>query len=158
MAMDVIRHPHWSGCASLPFLNIYKTAHACLCVSPLVSSSPPLNLTWWAPCWSLVQASFPRKPLFSLNLPNSIDMYAGSKTHTETLSLTFFCGQEKRQTSLNWIPCFDNPQISCAVYDAPLDYANESAGKARLAVIKYAATSTNRIGTVFVNPGEFCLP
>ena len=34
-----------------------------------------------------------------------------------------------------------------------MDYHDQNAGKARLAVIKYAAT-TQKAGTLFINPGE----
>ena len=35
-----------------------------------------------------------------------------------------------------------------------MDYHDDSAGTARLAVIKYAATVPNKAGTVFFNPGD----
>lgn len=38
-----------------------------------------------------------------------------------------------------------------------MDYYDSSAGNARLAVIKYAAT-TKKLGTVFFNPGEPIVP
>ena len=35
-----------------------------------------------------------------------------------------------------------------------MDYHDSSAGKARLAVIKYAATASKKLGSVFFNPGD----
>ena len=35
-----------------------------------------------------------------------------------------------------------------------MDYHDSSAGKARLAVIKYVATAPKKQGTLFVNPGN----
>lgn len=35
-----------------------------------------------------------------------------------------------------------------------MDYANASAGKATLALVKLAYTATPRLGTLFVNPGS----
>jgi len=34
-----------------------------------------------------------------------------------------------------------------------MDYHDSDAGKARLAVVKYAATASQKVGTLFVNPG-----
>lgn len=34
-----------------------------------------------------------------------------------------------------------------------MDYHDSSAGNARLAVIKYAATASEKLGTIFFNPG-----
>ena len=47
-----------------------------------------------------------------------------------------------------------DPNISCAFFDVPLDYANASAGTGRLALAKAPATTQPRLGTVFFNPGE----
>ena len=41
----------------------------------------------------------------------------------------------------------------CAYLEVPMDYHDSSAGNARLAVIKLAATG-NKLGTVFFNPGS----
>ena len=41
----------------------------------------------------------------------------------------------------------------CAYFEIPMDYHDSSAGNARLAVIKLAATR-NKLGTVFFNPGS----
>jgi hypothetical protein len=35
-----------------------------------------------------------------------------------------------------------------------MDYHDSSAGTARLAVIKYAATASKKLGTIFFNPGD----
>jgi len=41
----------------------------------------------------------------------------------------------------------------CGYLDVPMDYANSSAGKASLALVRYPSTSQPRLGTLFVNPG-----
>ena len=43
--------------------------------------------------------------------------------------------------------------LECAYLEVPMDYHDSSAGNARLAVIKLAATA-NKLGTVFFNPGS----
>ena len=35
-----------------------------------------------------------------------------------------------------------------------MDYHDANAGKARLAAVRYAATASQKLGTLFVNPGE----
>ena len=67
--------------------------------------------------------------------------------------------QDPINTDLTWGNCTDfgvedpNPSLSCGYYEVPMDYFNSSAGKARLAVVKYQATATNKKGSLFVNPG-----
>jgi hypothetical protein len=46
-----------------------------------------------------------------------------------------------------------DPNLQCGSLDVPMDYHDSSAGTARLAVIKYAATAPKK-GTIFFNPGE----
>jgi hypothetical protein len=46
-----------------------------------------------------------------------------------------------------------DPHFQCGSLDVPMDYHDTSAGTARLAVIKYAATAPRK-GTIFVNPGD----
>ena len=43
--------------------------------------------------------------------------------------------------------------LECAYLEVPMDYHDSSAGNARLAVIKMAATA-NKLGTIFFNPGS----
>ena len=43
--------------------------------------------------------------------------------------------------------------LECAYLEVPMDYHDSSAGNARLAVIKLAATA-NKLGTIFFNPGS----
>ena len=47
--------------------------------------------------------------------------------------------------------------LECAYLEVPMDYYDSSAGNARLAVIKLAATG-NKLGTVFFNPGSSLHP
>jgi len=50
-----------------------------------------------------------------------------------------------------------DPNLQCAYLEVPMDYLDSSAGNARLAVVKYAATAGKR-GTIFANPGERAVP
>ncbi|KAF9644794.1 alpha/beta-hydrolase, partial [Thelephora ganbajun] len=45
-----------------------------------------------------------------------------------------------------------DPNLQCGYLEVPMDYHDSSAGNARLAVIKYAATA-KKLGTIFFNPG-----
>ena len=47
-----------------------------------------------------------------------------------------------------------DPNLTCGYYEVPMDYHDPSAGKARLAIARYAATASQKIGTLFANPGE----
>ncbi|KAL1674267.1 TAP-like protein-domain-containing protein [Schizophyllum commune] len=67
----------------------------------------------------------------------------------------------KRGSEVEWSSCSDlNPlysfadatNITCGFYEVPLDYADESVGKAKLALAKDPAPE-ERWGTMFVNPG-----
>ena len=57
------------------------------------------------------------------------------------------CGQFDPQYSIA-----DAQNITCGYYEVPLDYTDETAGNAKLAVVKYPA-SGERVGTLLVNPG-----
>ena len=46
-----------------------------------------------------------------------------------------------------------DPNLTCGYHEVPMDYHDSDAGKARLAVVKYAATASQKVGTLFVNPG-----
>lgn len=63
--------------------------------------------------------------------------------------------QEPRADGVSWSPCpgSSNDAIQCGYLEAPLDWANESAGKARLALAKYGATNSPRKGVLLSNPG-----
>lgn len=59
-----------------------------------------------------------------------------------------------RPAALSWHPCPTDPEIQCATYPVPLDYAHPAAASISLAVYRRPATdSSHRIGTLFVNPG-----
>ncbi|KAF9793484.1 hypothetical protein BJ322DRAFT_132608 [Thelephora terrestris] len=45
-----------------------------------------------------------------------------------------------------------DPSFQCGYLEVPMDYHDSSAGNARLAVTKYAATA-NKLGSIFFNPG-----
>ena len=47
-----------------------------------------------------------------------------------------------------------DPNLQCGTLEVPMDYHDSSAGTARLAVIKYAATVPKKAGTIFFNPGD----
>ena len=46
-----------------------------------------------------------------------------------------------------------DPHFQCGYFEVPMDYHDSSAGNARLAVMKYAAT-VEKQGTIFFNPGD----
>ncbi|KAL1714504.1 Alpha/Beta hydrolase protein [Schizophyllum commune] len=64
-------------------------------------------------------------------------------------------------STIEWSSCADlNPvygnfseSLRCGFYDVPLDWADESVGTARLAVVRYPATDKEKKGTIFFNPG-----
>ncbi|KAG9122809.1 hypothetical protein FRC07_000645 [Ceratobasidium sp. 392] len=58
-----------------------------------------------------------------------------------------------RSSSITWSPCEQDASIECGRFEVPLDYQNESAGKASLAVTRYRATRGPKLGTLFLNPG-----
>ena len=55
-----------------------------------------------------------------------------------------------------WGPCPDQPgsSLSCAYFDIPLDYHNASVGNGQILVVKANATSGDKKGTIFLNPGK----
>ena len=61
---------------------------------------------------------------------------------------------------ISWTSCENfgvnstDSNLECAYYEVPMDYHDSSAGTARLAVIKYAATASDKLGTIFFNPGN----
>ena len=44
--------------------------------------------------------------------------------------------------------------FQCGYLEVPMDYHDNSAGIARLAVIKHAASAQEKKGTIFFNPGD----
>ncbi|CAE6409120.1 unnamed protein product [Rhizoctonia solani] len=60
-----------------------------------------------------------------------------------------------RNNHLKWQNCSldDYPGRECAQFEVPLDWHNEAAGKASLAVIRYPAIKSPKLGTLFMNPG-----
>ena len=46
-----------------------------------------------------------------------------------------------------------DPSLQCGYLEVPMDYHDNSAGNARLAVIKLPAAAT-KLGTIFFNPGK----
>ncbi|KAG9105175.1 hypothetical protein FRC07_009539 [Ceratobasidium sp. 392] len=58
-----------------------------------------------------------------------------------------------RVEGINWAPCKANAERDCALFEVPLDWHNETAGKATLAVARHRATKQPKLGTLFSNPG-----
>ncbi|KAG9092623.1 hypothetical protein FRC06_011854 [Ceratobasidium sp. 370] len=60
-----------------------------------------------------------------------------------------------RNQGIKWEPCEkdSNSTKVCGRFEVPLDYANEAAGKASLAVARYPASNQPKLGTLFLNPG-----
>lgn len=48
--------------------------------------------------------------------------------------------------------------LECGFLEVPMDYHDDSAGSARLAVIKYSAAAQEKLGTIFFNPGHSLHP
>lgn len=46
-----------------------------------------------------------------------------------------------------------DPNLKCGYHKVPMDYHDNAAGHARLAVIKYSATADEKKGVLFANPG-----
>ena len=59
-----------------------------------------------------------------------------------------------QSTGLQWFPCPQYANLTCAYFDIPLDYHNSSAGNGQLLVMKANATASQSQGTIFLNPGK----
>ena len=65
---------------------------------------------------------------------------------------------------ISWGSCLNfginstDPNFQCGYLDVLLDYHDSSAGNARLAVAKYAAAASKKLGAVFFNPGDPTCP
>lgn len=58
--------------------------------------------------------------------------------------------------SINWVPCFTN--FTCTRLLVPLDYADESVGKAAIALIKYTPKNAIKDAKdILINPGRISL-
>ncbi|KAL1745843.1 Alpha/Beta hydrolase protein [Schizophyllum fasciatum] len=76
------------------------------------------------------------------------------------LPLVGLVGAAKSKSAIEWTSCADlNPAygnysaFQCGYHDVPLDWADESAGTAHIAVVKYPAADKEKKGTIFFNPG-----
>ncbi|EUC61817.1 hydrolase, putative [Rhizoctonia solani AG-3 Rhs1AP] len=60
-----------------------------------------------------------------------------------------------RNNHLEWQNCSldDYPGRECARFEVPLDWHDEVVGKVSLAVIRYPAIKSPKLGTLFMNPG-----
>ena len=54
--------------------------------------------------------------------------------------------------TLTWKPC-QSDGMTCTTVTTPIDWAKPSAGSAKLAVIRHATTSADRVGSLLINPG-----
>jgi len=61
------------------------------------------------------------------------------------------CVKLSRQQAISWSSCLEI--FDCASFDVPLDYQNSTAGMTTLALIRYNATRSPRLGSLFTNPG-----
>ncbi|KAG8916714.1 hypothetical protein FRC02_003627 [Tulasnella sp. 418] len=82
----------------------------------------------------------------------SAALYIGSGLSSSPFDIPPGRLHPRQATGVAWKPCF-RENTECVGLAVPLDYANPSAGSARLAVIRYKATATPRLGTLFLNPG-----
>lgn len=81
--------------------------------------------------------------------------------HASTTHLLQHCGWNVQapipKGPIEWKEC--GKGFECGFIDAPLDYHNATAGNITLAVGRYLATSKDRLGSIYVNPGsklKFC--
>ena len=51
-----------------------------------------------------------------------------------------------------------DPNLQCGYLEVPMDYHDSSAGNAQLAVAKYSVAASQKLGTVFFNPGALIHP
>ncbi|QRV78194.1 Abhydrolase domain-containing protein [Ceratobasidium sp. AG-Ba] len=58
-----------------------------------------------------------------------------------------------RALGIVWKPCEDDSPYECGRFEVPLDYQNDTTGKASLAVARLRATQPPKLGTLFLNPG-----
>lgn len=59
-----------------------------------------------------------------------------------------------RSQGISWEACgTEDAPRDCGRLEVPLDWHNDAAGKASLAIARYKATKPPKIGTLFVNPG-----
>ena len=87
---------------------------------------------------------------------------APAPSSNATVSLLFisFTSLVLNISKVSWGNCTNfgvnstDSNLQCGFLEVPMDYHNSSAGTARLAVIKYAATVPEKKGTVFFNPGD----
>ncbi|KAL1745844.1 Alpha/Beta hydrolase protein [Schizophyllum fasciatum] len=76
-------------------------------------------------------------------------------------SIAGLVGAADSNSTIEWSSCTDlNPgygnysdAFQCGFYEVPLDWADDSAGTARIAVVKYPAADKEKKGTIFFNPG-----
>ncbi|KAG8780060.1 hypothetical protein FRC12_023502 [Ceratobasidium sp. 428] len=59
----------------------------------------------------------------------------------------------ERSQGINFQRCGENNTFECGRFEVPLDYQNDTVGKASLAVVRLQATQQPKLGTLFVNPG-----
>ncbi|KAJ1300403.1 hypothetical protein OPQ81_005222 [Rhizoctonia solani] len=77
-----------------------------------------------------------------------------SITTLARLASPSFALATRNDSRISWAPCGDpNLPRECGRFEVPLDYVNNAAGTASLAVARLNATVAPRLGTVFVNPG-----
>ncbi|KAL1688662.1 Alpha/Beta hydrolase protein [Schizophyllum commune] len=77
------------------------------------------------------------------------------------MSFVILASAAQLNSTIEWSSCADlNPaygnfsdSLRCGYYDVPLDWADESVGTARLAVVRYPAADREKKGTIFFNPG-----
>jgi hypothetical protein len=56
-----------------------------------------------------------------------------------------------KSQKLHWQNCADGSQ--CSTFKVPIDYSNLDGGNFTLQVLRHLATSKNKLGSLFVNPG-----
>ena len=83
-----------------------------------------------------------------------------SSNATVSLLLISFTSLVLNIPKVSWDNCTSfgvnstDSNFQCGFLEVPMDYHDSSAGTARLAVMKYAATAPEKKGTIFFNPGD----
>jgi len=71
-------------------------------------------------------------------------------------SLTSYPKIPEWNANLTWSTCPeapDDPALSCTEFVIPLDWHDESVGLGKLGVVYYSVDPSQRVGSIFVNPG-----
>ncbi|KDN47539.1 alpha/beta-hydrolase [Tilletiaria anomala UBC 951] len=81
------------------------------------------------------------------------DYFSSLFNMQQKLATSFSSTRPESHNSGSWEPCQNQPGFMCGAISVPKDYFNASAGRAFIAVAKLPASATERLGSIFLNPG-----